>query len=298
MNLQELDLNGWGTQAGGALRGAVLGVFRVITRPAQMKVIVYFAKKKWKNRSKATEVTSKPDGKPFFSNVAVEMLVGAAMFDAYDRAYHYIEKHQFPGGAYFHTATAGAFAGCCNALLSTPHNNIVQWHADTGKAFNFNKGKIVVTKPAELFKGVRHACIRDTAAVSAMFSCTLYFKRNLPQPPQDSLPLTTLHAFTAGGLAGMVSTVIAIPFTKAAAWDTQYPGTHFLTFARKLALRDAVYAPKYFFVGAPPAVLAAFLPNAMGMAAMHLSGFVNKAVEDEIQNLDGYTEGTEKTKDI
>eukprot|EP01059_Diplonema_ambulator_P007498 TRINITY_DN16965_c0_g2_i3.p1 TRINITY_DN16965_c0_g2~~TRINITY_DN16965_c0_g2_i3.p1 ORF type:complete len:305 (+),score=49.05 TRINITY_DN16965_c0_g2_i3:250-1164(+) len=296
------DNDRWAAQTGGALRGMVLGIFRVVTRPAQMKVIIWLAKRKWKNRKTSEGGKSSHVSRPhLLSNIVVESAIGAAMYDIYDRSLVYCKDRGMPGGLYVQTAAAGAVAGWWSAVMTVPHNNAIQWHADTTKSLvhAFKTGEITVTGKHGLFKGLRHACIRDTAAVSAMFTSSLWFKRNLPQPPPDSLPLTTFHAFCAGGLAGMVATTIALPFTRQVAWSTQYPGTHYLTLAKKLATRDAVSVPKYLIAGAPPAILAAFLPNAMGMAAMNVSGFLNRIVEEELQKnivIPGYDDENETSK--
>eukprot|EP01063_Lacrimia_lanifica_P019787 TRINITY_DN27201_c0_g1_i1.p1 TRINITY_DN27201_c0_g1~~TRINITY_DN27201_c0_g1_i1.p1 ORF type:complete len:308 (+),score=100.79 TRINITY_DN27201_c0_g1_i1:49-972(+) len=282
---------GWLTQASGAIRGSMVGVARVFTRPAQMKVLVWLAKRKWKE-ARAGGGAPKEVGKNTLRLHALpaimsECLIGTVMYDTYARAYEEIQKRELPawvrkGDGYPEIYAAGAIAGATSALLSTPHNNIVTSHADTWKAFRraIKYGDLTVLGPKGVFKGLRFAMVRDSITTGTMFTCVTFVKRQLPPAPKDNVYLDVLRSFFAGGLGGMAGTAVALPFTRAHAWSTQYAGSHYFSLVRKIASREGGSLLKYMLAGIPPLAFAAFLPNAFGMAALHVSMEMNRKLEE------------------
>ena len=216
-------------QASGAIRGVIIGLARALTRPSQMKVFVFLAKKKWKQRAGAAEKESwsKLLGPP----VLVEGAIGAFMYDVFAKTTGHIERSggvPYTGAyqAYFNTFAAGTVAGCTSAVLNTPYNNLVRLHGGYATPATvwrgLQSGELALSGKRSLFSGVGHACYRDSFSVACMFTSNLWFKKNLPQPPCDSLAWGTFHAFMAGGLGGAVGTMSAIPFIRVREVSTQY----------------------------------------------------------------------------
>eukprot|EP01060_Flectonema_neradi_P009265 TRINITY_DN16619_c0_g1_i1.p1 TRINITY_DN16619_c0_g1~~TRINITY_DN16619_c0_g1_i1.p1 ORF type:complete len:293 (+),score=50.88 TRINITY_DN16619_c0_g1_i1:43-921(+) len=274
----------WTAKAAGGLRGMMLGLFRVVTRPAQMKVLIWFAKRRWKNKGKVTPAMTPGD---LAASVGLECVIGAAMYDVYGRALCRLDAaaqdNKIPGGEYVPVFGAGVAAGVASAVLTTPHNNIVTHHTDTRQGIWRAFTHLGWQHPFKggLFDGVRHAVVRDSVAVSVMFVSTAWFKKNLPQP-QDTLVHNAAHAFLSGGLAGMVSTIAVMPFRNPHMWGTQYPGTYFFMLAPRMlsSPSSTLSAFKVMAAGMPPALLAAFIPNAFGMAAFTVANQLNKELEE------------------
>ena len=271
----------WAKVAGG-LRGMMVGVFRLITRPAQMKVLIWFAKRKWKNKGNSSPAMTPMD---LTVNVGMECIIGAAMYDVYGRALGRFDTAtqdiKVPGRDYIPVFGAGVVAGAASAILTTPHNNIVAHHSDTRQGIMKAFTHLGWKNPREgLFAGVGHSIIRDSVAVSVMFVSTAWFKKNLPQP-NDTLTHNAAHSFLAGGLAGMVSTVAVMPFRHA--WSSQYPGTYFFLLAPKMLASPSfsLGSFKVMVAGMPPALLAAFIPNAFGMAAFSVANHLNNELEEK-----------------
>ncbi|KAJ9434909.1 hypothetical protein DIPPA_35978 [Diplonema papillatum] len=232
----------WGVQAAGALRGALIGVARVITRPAQMKVFIWLMKRKWSQQKGGARLH-------FRSNVLVEAAIGSLMYDVYDRTLKKIdEQGAIPkaAGVYGSTMCAGMVAGLTCVTFSTAHNNIVQYHADTSSTLYkaVRNREITLCGKHGVFRGLRRAALRDSIASGVMFTATRWFKTNLPQPPADSLLHTTLQASVAGGLAGMTASLVGALLQKPDNWSTQYALSH-LTEADTVHLLRLDGAPEH-----------------------------------------------------
>ena len=226
-------------QASGAVRGMLVGVFRTITRPAQMKVIIWLAKRKWREATAQTKAQphTRADGSALkqmrslhLAPLLVEGMIGAAMYDVYGKTFAEIEARGGVPGAgglgvqvYADTFGAGLVAGAFCSALNTPHNNILK-NSDTTKSLlhSFERGKITLSGRNSVFAGMRHTLPRDSFSTGVLFATNTWFKRNLPQPNEASFAMGAFHAFVSGGLAGACSTIAALPFVRASEWTSQY----------------------------------------------------------------------------
>eukprot|EP01061_Rhynchopus_euleeides_P034053 TRINITY_DN57737_c0_g1_i1.p1 TRINITY_DN57737_c0_g1~~TRINITY_DN57737_c0_g1_i1.p1 ORF type:complete len:329 (+),score=62.77 TRINITY_DN57737_c0_g1_i1:50-988(+) len=277
--------NRWLVQASGAARGVLVGFFRLVTRPAQMKVIVWLAKRKWKEAKagdKAPVIKA-----PHIGPLLVEGLIGAAMYDVYGKTLGLIEHNgsvPYTGqySMYADAFVSGGVAGAFCTSLNVPHNNLLKISADTSAEVRkaYQDHRFTLTGKNNIFRGLKTALPRDAFSTGVLFATNTCFKRNLPLPENASFGAGVLHAFVSGGLAGMCSTLGAVPFLRASEWTSQYSGTHYFKIARKLATRDRASFMKYVFAGLPLVSVAAFLPNAIGMSVMHVAAELNTIVEN------------------
>lgn len=266
----------WGSVAagtGGALRGAFVGVARVATRPAQMRLLIWMAKRRWGRRA-ATQGQRTWGVSGFGSTVVIEAGIGSVMYGTYDATQRQFSLTDPPlingmNGVYRQAFAAGACAGCANALLTTPHDNLLkrrheQWLHVARDAARGGLG------PSTLLRGFPRSAARDSFSFGVMFSSVRWFKDTLPQPPEGSVAAGTLHAFTAGGLAGVCCAASSVVFKNAPGMLAASQASGSLFFADMPKVLRAMPLATYsgvLFAGVAPAATAAFVPNALGMAA-------------------------------